>query len=254
MLMAITRAVSPAINRCELSFVDRQEIDLSRAETQHQEYEAALAALGANVLSLPAEPDYPDSVFVEDPAVVLDEAAIIARLGAASRRGEAESLARALAPFRPLHWMPEPATLEGGDVLRAGRKIFVGASGRTNAEGIAWLASELKPFGYSVQGVEVRGCLHLKSACSYLGDHTILANRDWIDTACFEGFRIVDAAPEEPRAANTLTIGGAVLIPACFPETAGILQRNGWTVRPVDVSELLKAESGVTCSSLIFES
>src|ERR1035441_4400875 len=136
MLIAITRAVSPAINHCEIGFVERQEIDLAKANEQHGRYEALLGELGAKVVSLPAEPDYPDSVFVEDPAVVVEEAAIMTRMGAASRRGESESLARALAAYRPLRWLREPATLEGGDVMRIGRTLYVGVSHRTNRAGI----------------------------------------------------------------------------------------------------------------------
>src|SRR5579872_4391360 len=126
MLTAITRAISPAINRCELEFLERQEIDLAKAAAQHEAYERFLAEMGASVISLPAEPDLPDSVFVEDPALVLDEVAVMTRMGALSRRREVDTLAEALARFRPLRWLQEPATLEGGDVLRIGRKLYVG--------------------------------------------------------------------------------------------------------------------------------
>jgi dimethylargininase len=253
MLIAITRAVSPAINQCEIGFIDRQEIDLAKASEQHHRYEALLAELGAKVVSLPAEPDYPDSVFVEDPAVVLDEVAIMTRMGAASRRGESESLARALAAYRPLRWLREPATLEGGDAMRIGRTLYVGVSHRTNRLGLEQLTDELSPLGYSVVPVTVRGALHLKTACCYLGDGAILANRAWLDMEPLAQFRIVDVAPGEERAANVLTVGGSVIVPASFPGTAGILARAGLRVRTLDVSELMKAEAGVTCSSLLFE-
>jgi dimethylargininase len=252
MLTAITRAISPALNRCELEYLDRQEIDLARAAAQHEAYERFLAEMGATVISLPAEAELPDSVFVEDPAVVVDEVAVIARMGALSRRREVESLAEALARFRPLRWIQEPATLEGGDVLRIGRKLFVGASARTNAAGIDQLRRQLAPFGYQVEAVEVRRCLHLKSAVTYLGDGTILINRSLIDTAPLGEYRMVDVAAGEPWAANTLTMGGVVLIPAAYPETARILERQGFKVRSIDISELMKAEAGLTCSSLIF--
>src|SRR6202451_1675852 len=162
-LVAVTREVSPAMNRCELSYLDRVDIDLGKAAEQHRQYEHCLRAMGANVIPLPAEPEMPDSVFVEDPAVVVEEVAILTRPGAESRRKEGESLAKTLARFRPLRWLEAPATLEGGDVMRAGKTLYVGASARTNAEGVAQLAVELKPYGYEVKAVEVRGCLHLKS-------------------------------------------------------------------------------------------
>ena len=208
MLMAITKEVSPAMNRCELSYLNRVEIDVVKAAEQHMQYEACLRAMGADVIALPAEPEMPDSVFVEDPAVVVDEVAIMTRPGAESRRREGESLAKTLARFRPLRWMQAPATLEGGDVMRAGRTLYVGASARSNPAGIEQLALELTPYGYAVRAVEVRGCLHLKSGCCYLGDGIVLANREWADTAAFGKMRIVDVALDEPWAANVLTIGG----------------------------------------------
>lgn len=253
MLTAVTKGVSPAMNRCELSYVERVEIDVVKAAEQHRQYEECLRAMGADVIALPGDPDRPDSVFVEDPAMVLDEAAILTRLGAESRRGEGESLAKTLARFRPLRWMRAPATLEGGDVMRVGKTLYVGASARSNAAGMAQLAEETKPYGYAVKPVEVRGCLHLKSGCCYLGEGIALANRAWVDTEALAGLRLVDVAPDEPWAANVLTIGADALMPAGFPATAEIVERLGWKVQTVDISELRKAEAGVTCSSLIFE-
>jgi dimethylargininase len=253
MLTAITRAVSPALDRCELTFLERQEIDIAKAIAQHRRYRDCLVELGLAVLTLPAEPDLPDSVFVEDPAVVVDEVAVILRMGALSRRAESESLARALAPYRPLRRLQEPATLEGGDVVRVGRRIFVGLSGRTNRVGIEQLAGQLEPFGYTVCAVEMRGCLHLKSACCSLGGDWLLANREWVDTEPFAGLCIVDVAPHEPAAADVLAIGETLLIPAAFPDTAERLARLGRQVIPLDVSELMKAEAGVTCMSVVFE-
>src|SRR5271170_3827031 len=192
MLTAITRGVSPAIVNCELSFIARQPIDLQIAREQHRAYEQLLEELGARVVSLPAEPDLPDSVFVEDPAIVLDELAVILSLGAETRRREAESLARALADYRKLVPIELPGTLEGGDVLRIGRKLFVGLSRRSNAEGVRQLAAVLAPHGYEVASVAVSGCLHLKSAVTYLGGEALLANRAWFDAASFEGYEWVD--------------------------------------------------------------
>ena len=253
MLIAITRAVSPALNRCELGYLPRQEIDLAKAEAQHRIYEDCLRELGAWVVSLAPEPDLPDSMFVEDPAVVVKEVAVMTRMGAASRRAESESFAPALACFRPLRWMREPATLEGGDVMPVGSTLFVGISERTNRAGIEQLAEELRPFGYTVKPVAVRGCLHLKSGCSALGGQTILASPDWVDASAFEGFDVVSVAPGEARAANVLALGDTVLMPAGFPGTACVLERLGRNVRALDISELTKAEAGVTCSSILLE-
>ena len=254
MLTAITRAVSPAIVRCELSFIDRKPIDLGRAREQHQAYEALLAKLGARVLSLPPEPDLPDSMFVEDPAIVLDEIAIILPLGTESRRPEATSLTQELSKYRKLAHVQLPGTLEGGDVLRIGRKVFVGLTKRSNAEGIRQLEEILRPHAYEVIPVWVKGCLHLKSAVTWMADNTLLANRAWFDTKPFAAYDWIDVDPAEPHAANALPLSGTVILPASFPKTRGRIGSRGFRVTTLDISELQKAESGLTCSSLLFES
>jgi dimethylargininase len=253
MLTAITRAVSPALANCELLYVPRQPIDLRKAQAQHRAYEALLERLGARVISLPAEPGLPDSMFVEDPAIVLDELAVMMPLGTESRRPEAASLARALGKFRKLEYVTLPGRMEGGDILRVGRKIFAGLSSRTNGEGIRQLEAILKPHGYEVIPVRVSGCLHLKSAVTFIGRTTLLANRAWIDAELLAGFEWIGVAPEEPHAANALAVGGTVIFPASFPRTRARLGSCGFHVTELDISELQKAESGLTCSSLLFD-
>src|SRR2546423_1960226 len=253
MLTAITRGVSPGIVNCELTFMARQPIDLPKACEQHREYERLLKELGARVISLPAEPTLPDSMFVEDPALVLDELAVILPLGTPTRRPEAASLAQALSPFRRLEFVKSPGALEGGDVLRIGRKLFVGVSRRTNQEGIRQLTAIVAPYGYEVIAVRVSGCLHLKSAVTYLGQNTLLANRAWFDARPFSGYEWVDVAAEEPQAANALALSESVIFPASFSLTRVDLEKRGFQVTPVDISELQKAESGLTCSSLLFD-
>jgi dimethylargininase len=253
MLTAITRAVSPSIVHCELTFVARQPIDLAKAQAQHHAYERLLQMLGANVHSLPAEPDLPDSIFVEDPAIVLDEIAVIFPLGTKSRQPEAASLARALAPFRELAYIGGPAKIEGGDILRIDRTHYVGQTTRTNAEGLRQLAAILGPHNYKVVPVAVTACLHLKSAVTYLGRNTLLANRSWFDTAPFAGYEWIEVDPTEPHAANALAVGNTVIFPASFPLTRKRIENAGFQVMPLDISELQKAESGLTCSSLLFD-
>ena len=254
MLTAITRAVSPAIVHCELSFIERKPIDLSKAREQHRAYEKLLEKLGAHLISLPAEENLPDSMFVEDPAIVLDEIAVILPLGTESRRPEAASLAQALGKFRKLEYVKLPGTLEGGDVLRIGRKLFVGLTKRSNSEGIRQLASILAPHSYDVVAIEVSGCLHLKSAVTYLGRKTLLANRAWFDTAPLHAHDWIDVDLAEPHAANALVLGNTIIFPASFPRTRERIQSRGFHVTALDISELQKAESGLTCSSLLFDS
>jgi dimethylargininase len=239
---------------CQLSYISRQEIDVAKAVEQHHCYDSCLADLGARVVSVPPEPDMPDAVFVEDPVVVVDEVAVIAVMGSEVRRKEAGSLAKAISAFRPLRHLREPAHLEGGDVMRIGSTVFVGLSERTNEAGVSQLTAELAPFGYQVKPVAVHGCLHLKSAVCYLGDGAVLANRAWLDTAPLDGLKIIDVADDEPWAANVLHIGDTVLMPACYPHTERILRGTGLHVRTLNMSEIIKAEGGVTCTSVIFES
>jgi dimethylargininase len=252
MLTAITRAVSPTLNRCELTHLARQPIDLAKAAAEHQAYEQCLRDVGLRVISLPAEPEYPDAMFVEDPMIVLDQVAVVTRPGAESRRGEADVLVREIAPYRKLRHIREPATLDGGDVLRVGRVLYVGVSERTNAAGIRQLAAEVEPFGYRVHLVAVTGCLHLKSGASYVGDGTVLVHRPWVNASAFEGLRLIDAPEGEEWAANVLLIGNTILVADGFPKTAELLGQLGRDVRALDITELMKAEAGLTCSSLIF--
>jgi len=253
MLTAITRAVSPGIVHCELTFVPRQPIDLAKAQSQHRAYQRALEKAGARVISLPAEPALPDSMFVEDPALVLDELAVIFPLGTETRRAEAVSIAQALSKFRKLAHIELPGAAEGGDILRIGRRLFTGLSSRTNGEGIRQLRAILAPYGYEVLSASVTGCLHLKSAVTYIGRNTLLANRAWFDTKPFSGFEWIDVDPQEPHAANALLLGDTVIFPASFPLTRAHLEARGFEVAPLDISELQKAESGLTCSSLVFD-
>jgi dimethylargininase len=253
MLTAITRAVSPAIVHCEISFIDRKPIDLAMAQHQHHAYELLLEEMGARVLSLPAEPALPDSMFVEDPAIVLDELAVILPLGTESRRPEAASLAKALSAFRKLAYVTLPGTLEGGDVLRIGRKLFIGLTRRSNAEGLRQLEAILAPHRYEIIAVPVTGCLHLKSAVTHIGGSMLLANRAWFDTAPLAAYDWIDVDPAESHAANALAFGGNLIFPASFPRTRARIEARGFKVTPLDISELQKAESGLTCSSLLFE-
>ena len=253
MLTAITRKVSSSLPNCELNFIERKPIDMERARAQHHAYESLLERLGVKVNSLPEERDLPDSMFVEDPAIVLDEVAVICTLGTETRRKEAASLAAAIEAYRKLAHVKLPGMLEGGDVLRVGKKIFVGLTQRSNAEGIRQLAVITEHYGYDLTAVPVTGCLHLKSAVTYLGRNTLLGNRAWFHPNRFEGFDWVDVDPAEPHAGNALTIGESIVFPASFPKTRARIEAKGFRVELLDISELQKAESGLTCSSLLFD-
>ena len=252
--IAIVRGVPRSIDRCELTHLEREPIDYDLAEQEHAEYVRALAELGCRIVHLPPLDDLPDSVFVEDTAVVVNELAILTRPGAASRREEVDSMAMTLAEYRPIVRMVAPATLDGGDVLRVGKSVWVGLSQRTNQEGVDQLRSLLEPFGYRVQCLDLSGCLHLKTAVTNVRsveEPLLLINPDWIDPEVFGGFETVAVHPSEPMAANALAIDGTVLFPARFDKTRKRLLDAGLSVRTVSAGELAKAEGGLTCCSVL---
>jgi dimethylargininase len=253
MLIALTREVPASLDRCELTHLVRRPIDVRLAARQHAAYEDALRKAGCAVIRLPPEPDRPDSVFVEDAAVVLDDVAVITRPGAPSRRGETVSAADALRTYRRLVSIEEPGTLDGGDVLVSGKTVYVGVGARSNAEGVRQLAAFLAPLGYRVRGVEVSGCLHLKSAATLVSPSSVLVNPAFVDPRVFEPLEPVPVAPDEPAAANALLVGGHVIYSPAYPRTRGILERLGARITSVDLSELAKAEGALTCCSLVFD-
>jgi dimethylargininase len=252
MILALTREPARALDACELTYREREPVDADEAARQHRGYRAALEACGARVVTLPPAEGLPDSVFVEDTAIVLDEVAVLTRPGVESRRGEVSLMEPEVARLRPVVRVEPPATLEGGDVLRLGRTLYVGLSPRTNAEGAATLRRLAAPYGYEVLTVGLRGCLHLKTGCSGLDEETVLVNPEWVDAAVFRGREVVAVDASEPWAANVLSVGGPVCVSAAFPRTARMLASRGYDVRAAEVSEFAKAEGGMTCMSLLF--
>ncbi len=253
MPVAIIRAVSPRMAECELTHQNRQPIDIALAEKQHEEYVDALRMFGFEIETAEELPFYPDSVFVEDCAIVLDELAIITRPGAESRVGEAHSIAETLEQFRKnLYYIEAPGFLDGGDVLRMGRQIWVGMSGRSNAAAVAQMVAILEPLGYQVTGVDVTGCLHLKSAVTQVGADALLINPDRVDAQIFRDYQLIETDPEEPDAANALYLGETVIFPVDYSKTALRLTEAGIDLWLVDNSEVIKAEGGVTCCSILF--
>jgi dimethylargininase len=253
MIIAITREVSPRFDECEITHIERTPIDLNVAGAQHHAYVNALSQLGCEVIELPAESDLPDSVFVEDTAFILPEVAVITRPGADSRKPETESIIRALSPHIKLLRVREPATVDGGDVLVLGKNIYVGLSTRSNEEAIRQLNDLLCEYGYTVRGLELHDCLHLKSAVTRLDDRTLLLNKNWVDTSHFATFDLIEIDASEPYAANCLPVGGAIIFPTAFPKTRAKLEERGYKLVTIDVSELAKAEGAVTCCSLIIQ-
>jgi dimethylargininase len=252
MIVAITRKPCASLARCELLHLPRTEIDCSEAQLQHRRYEDALSDLGCIILRLQSAEELPDAVFVEDACVVFDDLAIVARPGVPSRRPETEPIAEILRPYRPVRFIDAPGTVDGGDVVQLGNNIFVGLSSRTNRAGIEQLAMHLVPLGYTVHPVALNGCLHLKTAATVVADDTLLVNRSWVAADAFALARTIDVHPTEPFGANALLVNGTLLYSASHPRTRERLQNSGVRVRPVQFSELEKAEAGVTCCCVLF--
>lgn len=252
MLMAITHLPSPNLQNCELTFLESEAINIEKANIQHKNYCAMLERCGAKVITLDENIALPDSVFVEDPIIVFDEVAVLTSMGVESRRAESASMEKVFSQYRKIERIRLPAKIEGGDVLKVGKKIFVGESARTNKEGIQALKSIITPFGYEVISVKVTGCLHLKTGATALDDKTVFINSSWVDASAFEGFEKIEVPSEEPFGANVLKIGNILCMNEAFPKSITLIKSLGYTVDSVNISEFVKAEAGLTCMSVPF--
>ena len=254
MLTALTRRVSNAINKCQLTYTERKPIDVEKAQLQHRNFEKYLEKIGVKVISLEADSALPDCTFIEDTTIVTDEIAVIMYMGAIARRAEAEKVVEALEKFRPLKFINDSGTIEGGDVIKVGETLYVGISTRTNLAGINQLAALLAPYSYDIVPVKVTGCLHLSTGATYLGNRTFLINPQWIDASTFKDFDVIAVDANEPFAANTLNLKGKILLPESSVKTSEKISKKGFDVNTLNISELEKAEAGLTCMCVLFES
>jgi len=237
-----------------LRAVDTGAPDLEIFLGHHRDYVQALKSTGARVIELPPLETFPDSVFVEDAALCLQETAVMMRPGAKSRLGEAAMMRPVLESiYDQVFAIHGPGTIEGGDILVTEREILVGTSQRTNAEGIAELKSIVSPLGYLVREVHTpAGVLHFKTDCSLLDEDTILATHRLAESGCFEGYRVIETADGEEACANAVRFNDLVLLPAGFPLTARLLQAEGYSVREIGNTEAAKLDGGMSCLSLRF--
>jgi dimethylargininase len=250
-MIALTHVPSPYMESCQLTYVAREAIDAARAARQHEAYCRMLRDCDAEVRTLDVHRDLPDCAFIEDTAIVLDEVAVLTSMGTLARRREPAGIEPILRQYRPVRRIELPAALEGGDVLRVGRRLLVGASSRTNAAGASALAAIVGRHGYEVAPVPVLGCLHLKTACCALDDERLLMNPAWVDASALSGFHLVPVPAAEPWGANVLRVGANLCLAADHERTADLVRGLGFHVRVVDLSEFAKAEGGVTCLSIV---
>jgi len=253
--LAFTRAVSSRLADCALTHLDRTPIDAGRAAEQHAAYERALVEAGLAVHRLEPLDNDPDAVFVEDTAILLGSDAVITRPGSPSRFDEAASTARGLEPYFPIHRLGG-GTLDGGDVLKIGKVLYVGQSSRTDTAGTKALEAVAARLGYQVMPVKLGKCLHLKSAATFAGPDgkgrpTLLVNPDWVDPALFAGTDPLPVAEGEAASANCVRAGDRLILAAGSPGTSARLRARGFIIVELDLSELQKAEASGTCMSLI---
>ena len=253
MKIALMKEVSANISDCEITNISRIPIDHDTAVEQHTNYAETIRKLGYKIHMMKAD-DLPDSVFIEDTAVVLDEIAVITYPGASSRRAETQAVAEALHIYRDLKYIKPTGTLDGGDVLQIGRTLYVGKSCRSSAVGISQLRDIMKPFNYEVVSIPVQGCLHLKSAVSLVAENTLLLNPSWVNPDLFGDIgNFVTVDPSEPYGANALFLDNGTVYSSEYPKTRRKLIASGINVVSLDISELAKAEGEMTCCSIIFD-
>jgi dimethylargininase len=219
---------------------------------QHQAYRQTLLGLGLDVLVLPAEPDFPDAYFVEDPAIITPSIAVMTRSGASSRQGEGVTLEPILEFYRPIFHIHPPGTVDGGDVMMINNHFFIGLSERTNTEGAAQLASLLAAAGHTSETVPVSGGLHLKSGVNYLGSETLLITNSLADHPAFEKYDKILLEEDEAYAANTLWVNDTLLMPAGFLKTYASMAHLGMRIIELGASEVRKMDGGLICMSLRF--
>ncbi len=226
--------------------------DLQLTLEQHRQYVQALIQCGLEVTVLDADESFPDSCFVEDTAVIIPEAAIIANPGAPSRRGEVLTMQQILQPHRTLHFIQPPGTLEGGDVLQVNRHFYIGITARTNKEGGLQLSAFLQQYGYSSTLIPVTNSLHLKTEVNYLGNNYLLASAGMAALEAFRACNVIVVEEKDLYAANCLMINGHLIMPAGFGRVKAALLQAGFHPLELEMSEFEKMDGGLTCLSLRF--
>ncbi len=227
--------------------------DYEQAMRQHQEYIRVMQSCGVAVKILPPDEDYPDSCFVEDPAVVTEKMAVITNPGAPTRNGETAAIRQALEEFFDiLEYIRAPGTLEGGDVLRVENHFYVGLSTRTNAAGASQFINIISKYGFAGSVVPLKEMFHLKTGVSYLGDNTLLVAGELIEHPQFSGFNKIVVDETEMYAANCIRVNDYVVMPAGFPKTEAKLLEAGFSIKKVPMGEFQKIDGGLSCLSLRF--
>jgi dimethylargininase len=249
---ALVREVPDTYGDCIRPPGSRDPIDMDLADAQHGAYCDVLRGLGLDLFMIEADERYPDCCFVEDTAIIAGGLAIIARIGAESRSGEEAAVREHLTGRMEVRELENPARIDGGDVLVMGRKVYIGLGGRTNRSALDQVRDVLEPRGCEVIPVPLSGVLHLKSACTCLGNGQILMLSGFPARYLFEEYRAIEVPGEEAYAANCLPVKGRVLISAGYPRTKDLIEAAGFETIELEMSEFRKGQGSLTCLSKIF--
>jgi len=245
---AVVRPVPDTYDRCVRTNVE--EIDVELARVQHREYCSVLQRLGLRLIWVEGDDALPDSCFVEDTAVLLGEKAVICNMKVKSRAREVVGVAKVLEKLKQICWIRKPGWIDGGDVLNVEDRVFIGLSARTNSEAVKQVKRILKDTSFNVVPVKVRNVLHLKSACTYLGNDYVILSRGNFDTDILAGMRKIEVPKGEEYAADCLAINGTVLTAKGHPKTKRLIEKEGFTVEDLEISEFRKGDGALTCLSI----
>jgi len=247
---AIVRPVPDSYNQCVRTKIEK--IDVDSAKRQHAEYCRALQKLGLELVWIEGDNSLPDSCFVEDTAVILGEKAVICNMNVKSRANEVVEVAKLLEKLKETYCIKPPATIDGGDVLKIEDRVFVGLSARTNLQAIVQLEKILESSTLEIVPVKIRNVLHLKSACTYLGDDYVILSKGHFDTEILRDYEKIVVPKEEEYAADCLAINGTILMAKGYSKTKKLIEKEGFLVKELEISEFHKGDGALTCLSIIW--
>ncbi|MBI5359443.1 MAG: hypothetical protein HZA48_02550 [Planctomycetes bacterium] len=249
---AIVRGVAGTYDKCVKPGARKQEIDVELAIEQHNAYCAILENMGLELMKIPADGRFPDCCFAEDPGIIFGQKAVISRMKTASRAGETTSIKKALSIHKKIFEIRAPGTIDGGDVLKAGNRVYIGLSKRTNLSAIRQVESFISKDGYEIIPVKIRNTLHLKTVCTHIGNNCMVIAPGHFDDGIFADYDIIRVPKNESYSANCLAINGKVIIPRGFPKTKALIENKGFKTIQAGMSEFEKGGGSLTCLSIVY--
>jgi dimethylargininase len=249
---AVGRGVPNTYDNCIKPSKFQNKIDVELAKEQHIQYCEILEQLGLSLIPIDSDARFPDCCFVEDTAIVVGDSAIISNMASVSRIGEEEKVKNTLSKYKNIHEINPPGTIDGGDALRIDEKIYIGLSERTNQCALQQVSTFTSGGGYQVIPVEIKHVLHLKSACTYIGNDCVVISPGHFDEKIFSEYHKIIVPKGEAQGANCLSVNGKVLIQRGYPITKKLIENEGFETIEIDVSEFRKGGGSLTCLSIIF--